>query len=52
MVKKFIFRLYIYTYKLFKEPNTVPSVKIDRLNWLGHIRRMDESSLYKLLTLS
>jgi hypothetical protein len=30
-------------YKLFKELNIVQSIKINRLKWLGHIRRMDES---------
>jgi hypothetical protein len=30
-------------YKLFKEPNIVQSLKINRLKWLWHIRRMDES---------
>jgi hypothetical protein len=39
-------------YKLFKEPNIVQSVKINRLKCLGHIRRMDESSLCKKLTFS
>jgi hypothetical protein len=32
-------------HKLLKEPNIVQSIK--RLNWLGHIRRMDERSLCK-----
>jgi hypothetical protein len=31
--------------KLFIEPNTVQPIKMDRLNWLGHIRRTDETSL-------
>jgi hypothetical protein len=39
-------------YKLLKEPNIVQSIKINRLRWLGHIRRMDEGSLYKKLTFS
>jgi hypothetical protein len=36
-------------YKLFKEPNIVQSIKINRLNWLGYTRRMDESFLCKKL---
>jgi hypothetical protein len=39
-------------YKLFKEPNIVQTIKINRLKWLGHIRRMEESSLCKKLTFS
>jgi hypothetical protein len=39
-------------YKLFKEPNIVESIKINRLKWLGHIRRMDESSLCRQLVFS
>jgi hypothetical protein len=39
-------------YKVFKEPNIVQSIKINRLKWLGLIRRMDESSLCKKLTFS
>jgi hypothetical protein len=39
-------------YKLFKEANIVQSIKINRLKWLGHIRRMEENSLCKKLTLS
>jgi hypothetical protein len=37
-------------YKLFKEQNIVQSIKINRLKWLGYIRRMDESCLCKKLT--
>jgi hypothetical protein len=33
--------------KLFKEPDIVQSIKISRLKWLGHIRKMDEISLCK-----
>jgi hypothetical protein len=39
-------------YKVFKEPNIVQSIKVNRLNWLGHIRRMDESLLCRKLTFS
>jgi hypothetical protein len=39
-------------YKLFKEPNIVQSIKINRLKWLGYIQRMDESTLCKKLTFS
>jgi hypothetical protein len=39
-------------HKLFKEPNAVQSIKLDRLKWLGHIRRMDEGSFCKKLTSS
>jgi hypothetical protein len=37
-------------YKLFKEPNIIQLIKINRLKWLGHIRRMDEILLCKKLT--
>jgi hypothetical protein len=30
----------------------VQSVNINRLKWLGHVRRMVENSLYKKLTFS
>jgi hypothetical protein len=39
-------------YKLFKEPNIVQSIKINRLKWPEHIRRMDEGSLCRKLTFS
>jgi hypothetical protein len=39
-------------HKLFKELNIVQSIKINRLKWLGYIRRMDESFLCKKLTFS
>jgi hypothetical protein len=39
-------------YKSFEEPNIVQSIKINRLKWLGHIRRMDESLLCRKLTFS
>jgi hypothetical protein len=39
-------------YKLFKEPNIVQSIKINRLKWLGHIRGMDENPLCKKLSFS
>jgi hypothetical protein len=37
-------------YKLFKEPNIVQSIKIIRLKWLQHIRKIDESLLCRKLT--
>jgi hypothetical protein len=39
-------------YELFKEPNIVQSIKINRLKWLGHVRRKDESLLCRKLTFS
>jgi hypothetical protein len=37
-------------YKLFKEANMAQSVKINRLKWLGHMRRIGESLLCRKLT--
>jgi hypothetical protein len=39
-------------YKLFKISNIVQSIKINRLKWLGLIRRVNESRLCKKLTFS
>jgi hypothetical protein len=37
-------------YKVFQEPNIVQSIKVNRLKWLGHIRRMNENLFCRKLT--
>jgi hypothetical protein len=39
-------------YKLLKESNAVQSIQINRLKWLGHIRKLDESLFCRKLTFS
>jgi hypothetical protein len=39
-------------HNVFKEKKTVQPIRINRLKWLGHIRRMDESLLCRKLTFS
>jgi hypothetical protein len=52
--KEYLWRMrYNYElYKLFKEANIVQAIKINRVKWLGHVRRIEENSLCKELTFS
>ena len=34
-------------YSLYKEPNVVEDIKIRRLGWAGHIKRMEEERVPK-----
>ena len=34
-------------YSLYKEPNVVEDIKIRRLEWVGHIMRMEEERIPK-----
>jgi hypothetical protein len=36
-------------YKKFKSPNIVTTIKVNRLEWLGHVVRMDGVRKVKLL---
>jgi hypothetical protein len=37
------------TYKKFKSPNIVTTIEVQRLEWLGHVVRMDGTRTVKLL---
>jgi len=36
-------------YKKFKSPNIVTTIKVHRLEWLGHVVRLDGTRTVKLL---